>query len=148
MNNATTGVGAMTKHLHQIVLLLFAWALAYDLAVWGAIGRLPELGDKLRASAQRTALLATMYMAGGGALDAAVPFLDDWGTQRAQTALEAGIPRMKDDPYVAMDLIFSQTWNSTHAFIKFMYWAAPVFGLAFLIAWTRRPKKVRLMGRR
>ena len=76
------------------------------------------------------------------------PFLDDWGAQRAQAALASGIPRMKDDPNVAMDLIFSQNWNSTHAFMKFMYWAAPAFGLAFLVAWTRRPKKVRLMGRR
>ena len=138
----------MMKHLHWILLLLFAWALAYDLTVWGAIGHLPDVGSKLHLSAQRNALLASMYMAGGDALDTAVPFLDDWGTQRAQTALADGIPRMTDDPNVAMDLIFSQNWNSTHAFIKFMYWAAPAFGLAFLIAWTRRPKKVRLMGRR
>jgi hypothetical protein len=138
----------MTKRLHWILLLLFAWALAYNLAVWGAIARLPGVGDKLRMSAQRNALLATMYMAGGDVLDAAVPFLDDWGTQRAQTALETGIPRMKDDPNVAMDLIFSQSWNGTHAFLKFMYWAAPVLGLAFLVAWARRPKKVRLMGGR
>ena len=138
----------MTKYLHWILLLLFAWALAYDLAVWGAIARLPDIGDKLRMSAQRNALLATMYMAGGEALDAAVPFFDDWGKQRAQTALETGIPRMKDDPNVAMDLIFSQNWNAMHAFIKLMYWTAPVLGVAFLIAWARRPKKVSLMGRR
>ena len=138
----------MMKHLHSILLLLFAWALAYDLAIWGAIGHLPDLGDKLRAAAQRSALLATMYMAGGDVLDTAVPFFDDWGTQRAQSALETGIPRMKDDPNVAMDLIFSQTWNGTHAFLKFMYWAAPVLGLAFLVAWARRPKKISLMGRR
>ena len=138
----------MMKRLHWLLLLLFAWALIYDLAVWGAIGRLPDVGDKLHSSLQRSALLATMYMAGGDALDSAVPFLDDWGTQRAQAALAPGIPRMKDDPNVAMDLIFSQNWNSTHAFMKFMYWAAPAFGLAFLVAWTRRPKKVRLMGRR
>ena len=138
----------MMKHLHWILLLLFAWALAYDLTVWGAISHLPDVGGKLHLSAQRNALLASMYMAGGDALDTEVPFLDDWGTQRAQTALADGIPRMKDDPNVAMDLIFSKNWNSTHAFIKVMYWAAPALGLAFLIAWTRRPKKVRLIGRR
>lgn len=136
----------MMKRLHWILLLLFAWALAYDLVVWGAAGRLPDIGDKLRISAQRNALLATMYMAGGGALDAAVPALDDWGAQRAQMALQIGVQRIKDDPNVAMDLIFSQTWNATHGFLKFMYWAAPVLGVAFLIAWARRPKKVRLMG--
>lgn len=138
----------MMKHLHWILLLLFAWALTYDLAVWGAIGRQPDVGDKLRVSAQRNALLATLYMAGGDLLDAAVPFLDDWGAQRAHAALETGIPRMKDDPNVAMDLIFSQNWNGTHAFLKLMYWATPVLGVAFLVAWSRRPKKVSLIGGR
>ena len=138
----------MMKHLHWILLLLFVWSLAYDLAVWGAMARLPDAGEKLRVSAQRNALLATMYMAGGEPLDDAVPALADWGAKRAQSALELGLARIKDDPNVAMDLIFSQTWNSTHAFLKLMYWVAPVSGLAFLIAWARRPKKVRLMGRR
>jgi hypothetical protein len=138
----------MVKRLHWIVLLLFIWALAYDLVVWGAAGRLPDIGEKLRISAQRNALLATMYMSGGGVLDAAVPALEDWGAQRAQTALEASIQRIKDDPNVAMDLIFSQTWNSTHSFLKVMYWGAPVLGILFLIVWARRPKKVRMMGRR
>jgi hypothetical protein len=77
-----------------------------------------------------------------------VPFLDDWGTQRAQRALETGMARMNDDPNVAMDLILSQNWNGTHAILKLMYWAAPVLGLAFLLAWARRPKKVSLMGGR
>jgi len=138
----------MAKRLHWILLLLFVWALAYDLVVWGAAGHLPDIGDKLRVSAQRNALLATVYMAGGDALDTAVPALEDWGAQRAQAALEAGTSRIKDDPNVAMDLIFSQTWNSTHGFLKVMYWAAPALGVAFLIAWARRPKKVRLMGGR
>jgi len=139
----------MLKHLHWILLILFVWALAYDLVVWGAMGRLPDdLGQKLRVSAQRNALLATMYMAGGDALDGAVPALEDWGMQRARTALETGIPRIQDDPNVAMDLILSQNWNSTHAFMKIMYWAAPVLGVAFLFAWARRPKKVSLIGPR
>jgi hypothetical protein len=138
----------MSKRLHWILLLLFVWALAYDLVVWGAAARLPDIGDKLRVSAQRNALLATMYMAGGDALDAAVPVLEDWGAQRAQAALQTGAQRIKDDPNVAMDLIFSQTWNATHAFLKFMYWAAPVLGVLFLAAWARRPKKISLMGRR
>lgn len=138
----------MMKYVHWILLLLFAWALFYDLAVWGAAARMPDVGDKLRLSAQRNALLATMYMAGGEALDQAVPALDAWGGARVQTAFESGIPRIKDDPNVAMDLIFSQNWNSTHAFLKLMYWAAPVLGIAFLVAWARRPKKISLIGRR
>lgn len=138
----------MMKRLHWVMLILFVWALAYDLIVWGAAGRLPDVGDKLRMSAQRNALLATIYMAGGGALDAAVPALETWGAERAQAALELGIQRIKDDPNVAMDLIFSQSWNSTHTMLKFMYWAAPVLGLLALVAWSRRPKKISLIGGR
>lgn len=138
----------MKRHWHWWFTLLFVWALAYDLVVWGAAGRLPEIGVHLQASAQRQALLADIYMNAGAELDAAVPVLDDWGTQRAQTALADGLDRIKADPMVAMDLIFSNTWNSTHATLKFMYWAAPVFGVIALVLWSRRPKKVSLMGRR
>jgi hypothetical protein len=134
--------------MHWLFIALFLWALAYDLVIWGAAGRLPDVGDKLRVSAQRNALLATIYMTGGDALDAAVPVLQDWGTQHALNALEEGIPRIKDDPNVAMDLIFSQTWNSSHFWLKFMYWAAPLLGVIALVTWARRPKKVHMMGGR
>jgi hypothetical protein len=136
----------MKKHLHWWVLALFVWALTYDLVIWGAAARLPDVGGQLRVSAQRNALLATIYMAGGNALDAAVPALEDWGTQHAQNALGDGMSRIKDDPNVAMDLIFSQTWNSSHFWLKLMYWAAPVLGLIALVAWSRRPKKIHMMG--
>ena len=138
----------MKRHWHWWVTLLFVWALAYDLVVWGAAAHLPDIGGHLQASAQRQALLANIYMSAGGALDAAVPVLDDWGTQRAHTALADGLERIKEDPMVSMDLIFSNTWNSTHATLKFMYWAAPVFGVIALVLWSRRPKKVSLMSGR
>lgn len=138
----------MKKHWHWWVTLLFVWAIAYDLIVWGAAGRLPDIGQKLQVSAQRQALLAHIYMSAGGALDTAVPVLDDWGTQRADTALSNGFERIKQDPEVAMDLIFSNTWNDTHATLKLMYWAAPALGLIALVLWSRRPKKIGLMGRR
>jgi hypothetical protein len=138
----------MKRYLHWWITLLFALALLYDFAVWGALAGLPEIGPKLELSARRQALLATIYMSGGTALDAALPPLKDWGERRGEAALAEGFPRMREDPYVAMDLIFSQTWNAAHATLKFCYWAAPVAGLLALVAWVRRPKKIRLMGRR
>ena len=136
----------MRQHMHWLFLALFVWALTYDLVIWGAAARLPDVGDMLRVSAQRNALLATVYMAGGNALDGAVPALEEWGAQHAKNALAEGIPRIKDDPNVAMDLIFSQTWNSSHFWLKLMYWAAPVLGLIALVTWARRPKKIHMMG--
>jgi hypothetical protein len=134
------------KHLHWFALLLFVWAFGYDLVIWGAARNLPDIGDKLHMSAQRNALLATMYMAAGRKLDNAVPALEDWGEHHVQNALADGIPRIKDDPNVAMDLIFSQTWNSSHFTLKLMYWAAPILGLIALVLWARRPKKISLIG--
>ncbi|MBS0556640.1 MAG: hypothetical protein JSR27_04405 [Proteobacteria bacterium] len=138
----------MKRHWHWVFTLLFAWALVYDLAVWGAAARMPQIGGFLQASAQRQALLAHLYMGAGAPLDAAVPVLGDWGAQRAQTALAPGLERIKEDPMVSMDLIFSNTWNSTHAMLRYMYWAAPAFGLIALVLWSRRPKRIRLMGGR
>lgn len=138
----------MKRHWHWWITLLFVWALTYDLVVWGAAGRLPDIGANLQASAQRQALLAHIYMSAGGALDDAVPVLADWGTERARLALANGVDRIKEDPLVSMDLIFSNSWNSTHATMKLMYWAAPVLGVLALIFWSRRPKKVSLIGRR
>jgi len=134
------------KHLHIWFMLLFLWALGYDLIVWGAAGRLPVIGEKLRTSAQRNAMLATAYMAVGGAIDAAVPPLADWGTQHAQNALSDGFPRIKDDPNVAMDLILSQSWNSAHTTLRVMYWAAPALGVIAMVMWARRPRKIKMMG--
>lgn len=138
----------MRKYWHWVFTLLFVWALAYDLAVWGAAAGLPDIGGALRASAQRQALLAHVYMSAGAELDAALPVMADWGEQRAQTALAPGFERIKEDPMVSMDLIFSNSWNSTHVMLKVMYWAAPLFGIIALVLWSRRPRKVSLMGRR
>ena len=138
----------MRKYWHWVFTLLFVWALAYDLAVWGAAANLPDIGGALRSSAQRQALLAHIYMSAGAELDAALPVMADWGGQRAQTALAPGFERIKEDPMVSMDLIFSNSWNSTHIMLKYMYWAAPLFGIIALVLWSRRPKKVSLMGRR
>jgi hypothetical protein len=32
--------------------------------------------------------------------------------------------------------------------LKIMYWAAPVFGVIALVLWSRRPKRISLVGRR
>lgn len=135
----------MKRYLHWWVTIVFVLALGYDLVVWGAASQLPDIGPKLELSAQRQALFAHIYMGIGGYLDSAAPFLKDWGTQHAYDALSAGFPRIAEDPHVAMDLIFSETWSPQHSLLKFMYWAAPVLGLVALILWSRRPKTLHLM---
>lgn len=138
----------MRRHLHAWIGLLFFLVLAYDFVVWGGAARLPEVGTHLQDSARREGPLAYFYMQVGSAIDGAVPALDSWGQRRAEVALAEGFPRIKDDPAVSMDLVFSQTWNIHHATLKFCHWAAPVLAVLALVFWMRRPKKVRLMGSR
>ena len=138
----------MKRHMHWWVGAIFLFTLLYDFAVWGALARWPEFGARVQASAYREALLATVYMGAGSAMDRAIPPLDSWSSHYLEAALSEGFPRFKDDPKVAVDVIFTQTWNVRHATLKVMYWAAPVLGVVTLVLWSMRPKKVRMMGRR
>jgi hypothetical protein len=145
---AASWESSMKKYMHWWFTLLFLIAFAYDAILWGAAARIPDIGEKLQKSAHREALLASVYMSVGMPLVAAVPFLETWGAGTFQDAISEGFPRIHDDPSVAMDLIFTQTWNAKHRTLKIVYWAAPILALIALILWVRRPKKISLMGRR
>jgi hypothetical protein len=138
----------MRRHFHWWIGLLFLLVLSYDFVVWGAAARLPEVGVRLLDSARREGPLAYFYMRVGSAIDAAVPALDDWGKRRAETALAEGFPRINQDSTVAMDLIFSQTWNAQHLTLKVCHWAAPVLAVLALVFWIRRQRKVSMLGSR
>ena len=138
----------MRRHFHWWIGLVFLLVLGYDFVVWGGAARLPEVGAHLQDSARREGPLAYFYMRVGSAIDDAVPALDRWGQHRAELALAEGFPRIKQDAAVAMDLVFSQTWNAQHLTLKVCHWAAPVLGLLALVFWLRRPKKVRMLGSR
>jgi hypothetical protein len=138
----------MRRHLHWWVGLLFLLVLGYDFVVWGGAARLPEVGAHLQDSARREGPLTYFYMRVGSVIDAAVPALDSWGQHRAESALAEGFPRIKEDPTVAMDLVFSQNWNAQHFMLKLCHTAAPVLAVLALVFWIRRPKKVRMLGSR
>lgn len=138
----------MLRNLHWIGLVLLLLALCFDFAVWGGAARLPDVGPLLLRSAQREAPVVRFYMLVGEPLDAALAPFDRFGQEHATTAFSDGFARIRDEPAVAMDLIFSSTWNSTHASIKTVFWATPVLAVLWLVFWLRRPKKVSLMGRR
>jgi len=134
------------RFLHWYFIVLFALVLAFNCVVWGAAARLPdEVGAHLLNSARREGPIVYAYMTVGGALDQALPALDSWGQRRATAALSEGFARIKEDPTVAMDLVFSQTWNPAHATLKLCHWAAPVLAVLSLVFWLRRPTRVNLM---
>jgi hypothetical protein len=137
----------MKSQLHVIALVLFAICFLYDIVVWGGVPALARVGPAIVDSAHREAPLATTYIAIGTPLDEAMPALGDYADARLTEAFAEGFDRVREDPTAAMDLIFSTTWNSTHRWIKAMYWGAPVMLLFTTILWFRRPKPVHAFRR-
>jgi hypothetical protein len=137
----------MKSQLHLIAIVLFAICFLYDIVVWGGVPTLPDVGAFIADSAHREAPLATTYIAIGTPLDAAMPSLGDYANLRLTEGLSEGFDRIKEDPTVAMDLIFGTTWNPTHRMIKAMYWGAPIMLLVSTILWVRRPKPVHAFRR-
>jgi hypothetical protein len=137
----------MKNRLHVIALVLFVLCFLYDIVVWGGVQALPDVGPAIADSARREAPLAATYIAIGNVVDSALPSLGAFGSARLANAFGDGFERIRADPTVAMDLIFSSTWNAAHSWIKLMYWATPILLLLALILWVRRPKQVRVLRR-
>jgi hypothetical protein len=138
----------MKRRLYLVALALFVLTLLYDFVVWGALPLLPDVGPSIVASARREAPLATTYIAIGSRIDAIFPALQAFGAKRLGDAFGEGFERIRGDSTVAMDLIFNTTWNAEQRWLRTLYWAAPVFLLASLILWVRRPRPVRVFGAR
>lgn len=137
----------MKSQLHVIAMVLFAICFLYDIVVWGGVPALPKVGPFIADSAHREAPLATTYIAIGSPLDEAMPSLGDYASARLTEGLSDGFEQIKEDPTVAMDLIFGPTWNATHRLIKAMYWGAPIMLLVSAILWVRRPKAIHAFRR-
>lgn len=138
----------MRKRLHLVVTFLFLAVLLFDLVVWGAVPGLADVGPAIARSAGNEAPLATTYITLGALLDGRLPALERYGASVFTEALGEIFPRIVEAPPLAMDLIFSNRLNGTHAWLKTMYWGAPVLFVLTLLLWLRKPKKVSLMGRR
>jgi hypothetical protein len=136
----------MARRLPIYVYVVLVLALLFDLAVWGAAPQLPEAGTGIVASANREAPLAATYIALGRQLDALVPPLGTFGHAYLQDALSEGIARIAESPEIAMDLIFSESWNRAHRWLRIGYWLPPTLLALSLLLWWQRSRKVRLIG--
>lgn len=138
----------MRRHLHIIALILFVLVFLFDLILWGAVPDLPEVGAAIEASANREAVLASLYLALGVPLDAAVGAFHGMGGAIMTSGLSPGFEQIIAEPNVAMDLIFSASFNATHSLIKGLYWAAPMLLVLYVVLWLLRPKQVTTIKRR
>ena len=130
----------MRRHLHTIALILFVLVFLFDLVLWGTVPGLPDVGSSIERSAH--------YLALGVPLDAAVGALHSLGTGIMTAGLSPGFERILAEPHVAMDLIFSSSFNATHGLIKWLYWAAPVLLVLYVLLWIMRPKQVAFIKKR
>lgn len=138
----------MGARLRWYVLALLILTLLFNLAIWGAVSGLPTIGAGIVASAHREAPLATTYIALGEPLDNAIAPLRAFGTIYLEDALAEGAERLAETPGLAMDLIFGNSWNRAHRWLKFGYWLAPILLVMTVICWGLRSRKVRLIAHR
>ena len=138
----------MRRYLHTIALGLFVLTFLLDTILWGAVPDLPEVGASIAFSANKEAVLATIYMAIGSHLDTAVAVFRDFGTDMMTEALHEGFARIIEEPNVAMDLILSSSFNRTHGWVKALYWAPPILLVLYAVLFALRPKQVKLIRTR
>lgn len=138
----------MMRRLAWYVFALFAVFFCYDLAVWGAVESLPDVGPQIAASARAQAPIASTYMFLGEAVDGWLPALQSFGSSQLVDAWQPAFDRIGDDASVAMDVLSTNTFNATHRWIKFAYWMAPLLLVAGVLMVAFRPRRVHLIGRR
>ena len=135
----------MKKNMHYLLAALFIVVLFWEMMVWGAVADIPGAGAPIRRSLARESPMVMVYVVGGEVLDRVVPALQRIGLDTAERAFSPGYERIAQDPDVASSLLFDNTWNVTHRFIKLGVWGVPTLLVLFLIAWVRRPRQVRMM---
>ena len=138
----------MKIRIHWVAGLFWFLCLLFDLTVWGAVKDLADVGPKIRATAQNQAPLALTYMVVGEQLDRLVPGLGSFGKDYAEQAFADVLPRIKDDPNIAIVALLDRTTNRQHFTVRMAYWGMPVLLALFVLLWWRRPRQVRMMGSR
>lgn len=138
----------MRRRLHLVAVILFVTVFILDLAIWGAVPGLPDVGEGIARSARAETLLATTYITLGSALDGLVPALGEFGADFFTRAVGEAFPGIVENPNLAMDAIFSSRFNGTHAWLKTLYWAGPLLFFLAIVLWARKPKTINLVGRR
>lgn len=138
----------MRRRLHLVAVILFLIVFFLNLAIWGAVPDLPDIGAGIARSARAETVLATTYIVLGGMLNGAIPALGEFGAGFFTRAVGEAFPKIAEYPNLAMDVIFSSRLNGTHAWLKTLYWAAPVLLLLSIVLWARKPKTVSLVGGR
>ncbi len=135
----------LKRYRHWIVLVLFLLSFSYNAIVWGGLLRIPELGAAALDSATREAPLVLLYMRSGEWLAGNGLFVDS-GESLARRAFGPAEERVLASPRAAMDILTGSAVSSSHRWLKFTHWMAPVLLLLAIFLLARRPKSVHMFG--
>lgn len=138
----------MRKYLHLLLAAVFLLALFWQMLFWAGAASLTDIGPIVRRSALREAPLVTTLLVGGETVARFVPGAGELGRGWADHALAPAAERLKADPDVAMDFIFGEPLNAAQRTATRGVYALPVLLILAVIAWLRRPRQVRMMGRK
>ena len=96
----------MKNRLHVLAVVLFVVSFLYDIVVWGGVRQLPDVGpaSPIPRSARHRSRRPISRSA--SIVDSAMPSLGSFGSARLTDAFGEGFERIRDDPTVAMDLVF------------------------------------------
>jgi hypothetical protein len=132
----------MRKRLHLILGILFVFALAFDFYAWGGLSKTATLGRLVVDVSSRELALASVYVPTGATL-LDLTGLDAAATGYAQQAFAPIEAHVLANPPAAMDtLVADMPWM-----VRLPYYGAPLLLAAFAVAWWRRPRVVRSLGR-
>ena len=131
----------MKFRLGYIALPVFLATLAFNSWTWGSASLLDRLGPVIAHSAEREAPLVQTYMViGAKAIVAAGA--EASAQQSAETAFGPAREQLLNEPVLAMDDLFSQTYSSQQSWAVRLHWVCPAALLAFFVGWWLRPKQI------
>ena len=133
----------MRNRLHLVLGALFVIALLFDFYAWGGLSKTPALGRIVTDASSRELALAGLYVPAGKGL-VEVTGLAGSATAYAQSTFAGVEPRVLANPAAAMEILV----GDMPLVPRTAYYGAPLLLVAFLLAYWRRPRVVRSMGRR
>ncbi len=129
---------------HYLSLFALLVSFLVNTVAYGALARVPVVGQGAREAAHTSSPLANFYIWLGEYV-AQVPVLAGMGESLVQSAWSPLFDRAREAPALTLDLVRGESQNFTQTLLNFNYWATPVLVLVWGYFWMQRPRSVHLV---